>query len=162
MYKLLIISDLFLVNNTNPEKINLDLGTIHIFDPCLQYNNGLEVIKPNMYQAKDVDIYTICTKEQFADFLKTLEKLSLILGECPILDGLKNTNNFSGEFVIDCFTFLLTNMDIIFRPSYMGEFTTNEAESQNFQLIYLKLLEVFRKAGANGFIQFNTYKNLDK
>lgn len=138
------------------------VGEIYICDPVIEFNNGLEVLKTNMYDCKDFDIYSIGTKDQFKKFIFTLEKLAQILHGCPLLDGLKATMNFQGAFIVDCFSFFQANLDILFKPRILSEFTSSEDEILNFQLIYFKLLEVFRKAGANGFIQFNTYKTLNK
>lgn len=162
MYKILIIEQLKLCQMDRPSFCACQVGEIKIFDPVIEYNNGLEVLKTNMYDCKDFDIYTIGTKEQFKQFITTLEKLSFMLDGCPLLDGLNATQNFQGSFIVDCFSFFQTNLDILFKPENLIEFTDNEQEIVNFQLIYFKLLEVFRKAGANGFIQFNTYKTLSK
>lgn len=162
MYKILIIENLKLCQMDKPSYCACQVGEIKILDPVLEYNNGLEVLKTNMYDCKDFDIYTVGTKEQFNQFLLTLEKLAQILDDCPLIDGLKATQNFNGSFILDCLSFFQTNLDILFKPNNLSEFTSDQAEIQNFQLMYFKILEVFRKAGVNGFIQFNTFKSLNK
>ncbi|WP_407324544.1 hypothetical protein [Acinetobacter pittii] len=161
-FNVLIITDLKLGRMKTPSQCACAVGHIDIKKPSFEYNTGLAALSTTMYDCKDYNVYTLSSKESFGKFISTLKTLADLIGiPCPFLNAIQETYEFYGDFIFECLTWFNEHVDILFRPDHLAEFTQTVEESQNFQLVYFKVLETFRKAGLNGFIQFNTLKTIN-
>ena len=135
------------------------IGDIEGIRPSFEYNDGLDTLKSTMYSYDDFMLAELGTCKDFRSYLKGLEKINEILGDCPFVEMYKETNTFLGVPIQECKIWWETNIDIIFQPHLIKEFFESDLDCLNFQSMHLKMLELFRFCSNNGLLQIATNKS---